>query len=113
MGEVSDRNTAIDYINRDIVNIKTELQVLNKLVRDGNGQPSLMQQVASISAELNHFETDVKEALADLKETVSRYHNEAVQKEAEKDTNAWQFKGALAVALISSVTSIIVTIFNK
>jgi hypothetical protein len=113
MGEVSERNTAIDYINRDIVNIKNELQVLNKLVRDGNGQPSLMQQVASISAELTHFETDVKEALADLKDTVSRYHNEAIEKEAEKESNAWQFKGAIYVALISSITSILVMIFNK
>ena len=35
--ESEDRNTAIDYLNRDIVNIKNELQTLNKLVRDGNG----------------------------------------------------------------------------
>ena len=49
------RNTAIDYINRDIVNIKTELQGLSKLIRDGNGQPSLMQQVATLSSEIIHI----------------------------------------------------------
>ena len=42
----AEKNTAIDYINRDIVNVKTELQTLSKLIRDGNGQPSIMQQVA-------------------------------------------------------------------
>lgn len=113
MGEVSEKNTAIDYINRDIVNIKNELQILNKLVRDGNGQPSLMQQVAHISAELTHFEIDMKEAIADLKTTVSKFHNEAIEKEQRKETAAWQFKGAIYVALISSITSILLTIFNK
>ena len=52
----TERNTAIDYINRDIVNIKTELQGLSKLIRDGNGQPSLMQQVATLSSEIIHLE---------------------------------------------------------
>ena len=33
----AEKNTAIDYINRDIVNVKTELQTLSKLIRDGNG----------------------------------------------------------------------------
>jgi hypothetical protein len=107
--ELLDKNTAIDYLNRDIVNIKNELQILNKVVRDGNGQPSLVQQVTSIRADLNHFEADVKESLEDLKTSVCNYHKESL----EKETVAWQFKGAIYVALISSITSILVSIFNK
>jgi hypothetical protein len=103
------RNTAIDYINRDIVNIKNELQILNKVVRDGNGQPSLVQQVASIRSDLNHFEANLNESIDDLKNAVSNYHKESL----EKETIAWQFKGAIYVALISSVTSIIISLFNK
>ena len=49
----AEKNTAIDYINRDIVNVKTELQTLSKLIRDGNGQPSIMQQVATMNLEMS------------------------------------------------------------
>lgn len=110
-----DRNTAIDYINRDIVNVKHELQTLNKLVRDGNGQPSLMQQVAKISTDLEHLELDLKEELADIKasmkdelydikESMKTHHEYAV----EKNKTSWQFKSAVWVALITSLTSVII-----
>lgn len=104
-----ERNTAIDYLNRDIVNIKTELQHLNKLVRDGNGQPSLMSQVTTIKSELHHVEAELKEALHDLKETMNRCHVEAV----ESSKMPWQFKGAVIVALISSLTSIFLGFHGK
>ena len=63
----TERNTAIDYINRDIVNIKNELQSLSKLIRDGNGQPSLMQQTATLSNELAHFELEFSKELENLR----------------------------------------------
>lgn len=107
----TDRNTAIDYINRDIVNVKLELQTLNKLVRDGNGQPSLMQQVAKIDSDLEHLELDLKEdlnslkaELADIKDAMKTHHEYAV----EKNKTSWQFKSAVWVALITSITSVII-----
>ena len=97
-----ERNTAKDYINRDIVNIKNELQTLNKLVRDGNGQPSLLQQVTMISADLDHLESELKEAIQDLKQTMKNHHDFSI----EKSKTTWQFKSAVWVALISGVTSV-------
>jgi hypothetical protein len=100
--KASERNTAVDYINRDIVNIKMELQNLNKLVRDGNGQPSLMQQVTMISADLGHLEAEIKEAIHDLKQAVKNHHEFSV----EKNKMSWQFKSAVWVALITSFSSV-------
>ena len=99
-----DRNTAIDYLNRDIVNIKNELQTLNKLVRDGNGQPSLMTQVATLHSELNHVEAELKESLHELKQAVNSHHQFSI----DKNKTSWQFKSAVWVALITSVTSVII-----
>ena len=100
---VTDRNTAIDYINRDIINIKNELQTLNKLVRDGNGQPSLLQQVTMMRTDLDHLESELKEAIHDLKETVKNHHEFSV----EKNKSTWQFKSVIWAALISGITSIV------
>ena len=95
-------NDAIDYINRDIVNVKEELRTISKLVRDGNGQPSLMQQVTMLQGDINRIEIDLKEQIINLQSSVEGFR----AKEKERNTLAWQFKTAIAVALISSFTSI-------
>lgn len=99
---IVEKNTAIDYINRDIVNVKTELQTLSKLIRDGNGQPSIMQQVATMNIEMSLLKTE----LHDLKESIDCY----VQGNAQRDVISWQFKAAVYVALISSVTTLIMKV---
>ena len=101
--ESEDRNTAIDYLNRDIVNIKNELQTLNKLVRDGNGQPSLMQQVTALTTNLDHFQHEVCTQIQDLKSTMSQQHTVSL----ERTKSSWQHRTAIWVALISSMASII------
>ncbi len=95
-------NDAIDYINRDIVNVKEELRTISKLVRDGNGQPSLMQQVTMLQGDINRIEIDLKEQIINLQTSVDAFRS----KEKERNSLAWQFKTAIAVALISSFTSI-------
>lgn len=95
-------NEAIDYINRDIVNVKEDLRTISKLVRDGNGQPSLMQQVTTLQGDINRIEIDLKEQILNLQSSVDNFR----AKEKERNTLAWQFKTAIAVALISSFTSI-------
>ncbi len=95
-------NDAIDYINRDIVNVKEELRTISKLVRDGNGQPSLMQQVTMLQGDINRIEIDLKEQIINLQTSVDSFRS----KEKERNSLAWQFKTAIAVALISSFTSI-------
>lgn len=97
-------NTAIDYINKDIGNIKNELQTLNKLVRDGNGQPSLIQQVATISTNISHIETSLKESIHELKEAINLHYQYSV----EKNKTSWQFKSAIWVALITSIASVMI-----
>jgi hypothetical protein len=101
--ELEDRNTAIDYLNRDIVNIKNELQTLNKLVRDGNGQPSLIQQVTAITTNLQHFQHEVCTQIEDLKTTMSHQHTVAI----DRSKSSWQHRTAVWVALISAIASII------
>lgn len=95
-------NDAIDYINRDIVNVKEELRTISKLVRDGNGQPSLMQQVTMLQNEIRHLEVELKEQILNLQASVDIIRS----KEKERNTLTWQFKTAIAVALITSFTSI-------
>lgn len=98
----TEKNTAIDYINRDIVNVKTELQTLSKLIRDGNGQPSIMQQVAATNIEMSLL----KDELHSLRESIDSY----VQNNTNKEVISWQFKAAVYVALISSVTTLIMKV---
>ena len=86
-------NDAIDYINRDIVNVKKELEILSRLVRDGNGQPSLLSQVAKLNSDLTRLEIEIKNELNDIR---------------EKNTQSWQIKTAIIVALITSLTSIFI-----
>ncbi len=95
-------NEAIDYINRDIVNVKEDIRTLSKLVRDGNGQPSLMQQVTMLQSDIGRIEVELKEQILNLQTSVDSFR----QKEKERNTLTWQFKTAIAVALISSFTSI-------
>lgn len=104
----TERNTAIDYLNRDIVNIKTELQNLSKLIRDGNGQPSLMQQTATLSNELAHFELEFTKELDNLRTSI----NACRVAHFEKDRLSWQFKTAVWVALITSVTGVIIQLLK-
>lgn len=95
-------NEAIDYINRDIVNVKEDLRTISKLVRDGNGQPSLMQQVTTLQGDINRIEIDLKEQILNLQSSVDNFR----AKEKERSALNWQFKTAIGVALISSFTSI-------
>jgi len=103
-----ERNTAIDYLNRDIVNIKTDIAVLNKIVRDGNGQPSLLQQVATMRSEISHFEAEMREAVHDIKQTMDNHHRVTL----DNNKMSWQFKASLAVAVITSLTSILIHFYK-
>jgi hypothetical protein len=105
----TERNTAIDYINRDIVNIKSELQNLSKLIRDGNGQPSLMQQTATLGNELAHFELEFSKELENLRSSI----NACRATHLEKDRLSWQFKTAVWVALITGLTSIFIHLSSR
>lgn len=97
-------NEAIDYINRDIVNVKNELQTISKLVRDGNGQPSLIAQVTSLNSDMERLSSEFKTELKNLQESV-----DGIKKSIdEKNTLSWQFKTALILALITSFTSIFI-----
>lgn len=105
----TNRNTAIDYLNRDIVNVKNEVTNLSKIVRDGNGQPSLVQQVVTLSNELKHLNEDLREEIKQLKEATHTCREIS----SEKDKISWQFKTAIFVAVISSFTSIILQLLSK
>lgn len=97
-------NEAIDYINRDIVNVKNELQTISKLVRDGNGQPSLIAQVTSLNSDMERLSSEFKTELKNLHESI-----DGIKKSIdEKNTLSWQFKTALLLALITSFTSIFI-----
>ena len=61
------RNTAIDYLNREIVNIKHDIEGLSKLIRDGNGSPSLIQQVTTLNIEMRNVQEELKKELFCLK----------------------------------------------
>lgn len=95
-------NEAIDYINRDIVNVKEDLRLISKLVRDGNGQPSLIQQVTMLQSDLGRIEFELKEQIINLQSSVDLIK----AKEKERNTLNWQFKTAIGVAIITSFTSI-------
>jgi len=94
-------NEAIDYINRDIVNVKNELQTISKLVRDGNGQPSLIQQVATVRSEISLLDNKLTAQLEELTESV-----DGIKKTNLEGANlSWQFKAVVVAALLSSLYS--------
>jgi hypothetical protein len=95
-------NDAIDYINRDIVNVKEDLRTISKLVRDGNGQPSLIQQVTILQSDIGRIEIELKEQILSLQSSVESFKS----KEKERSSLTWQFKTAIGVALITSFTSV-------
>lgn len=97
-------NDAIDYINRDIVNVKNELHTISKLVRDGNGQPSLIAQVSTLNSEMERLNSEFKTELRNLQDSVDSLR----QSINEKNNLSWQFKTALILALITSFTSIFI-----
>lgn len=102
-------NDAIDYINRDIVNVKEDLRTISKLVRDGNGQPSLIQQVTMLQSDIGRIEIEIKEEILNLQSTVESFK----AKEKERNTLIWQFKTAIGVALITSFTSVLLHYMNN
>lgn len=97
-------NEAIDYINRDIVNVKSELQTISKLVRDGNGQPSLIQQVATLHNEISHLDIKLSTQLQELSESVDNIK----KTNAEGVNLSWQFKAVVVAGLLSSITSLVI-----
>lgn len=97
-------NEAIDYINRDIVNVKNELHTISKLVRDGNGQPSLIQQVASLRSDVNGLETELHVQLNEIQKNM----DSCKAAFSEKSRISWQFKAVIIAALISSITSVFI-----
>jgi hypothetical protein len=103
-----DKNIAIDYLNRDIENIKLELQLLNKVVKDGNGQPSLVQQVTALTINLNHLQHEMAVAIDDLKQTMCNHHKAATT----NNRMNWQFKMGVIVAVISSISTLIMHFYK-
>jgi len=115
-----ERNTAIDYINRDIVNVKEDLANISKIVRDGNGHPSLMQQVATLNNDIIHLRAEMDSRFNETRDLMEVYHNEiytAVNKCDAKHQKQqglhWHMQTAIWVALISSVTSLLIHFFGK
>ena len=102
------RNTAIDYLNREIVNIKHDIEGLSKLIRDGNGSPSLIQQVTTLNIEMRNVQEELKKELSELKDMVKSSR----QTNAESERNSWQFKTSIAVVVISSLTSVYLSMQN-
>lgn len=102
------RNTAIDYINREIINIKHDIEILSKLIRDGNGSPSLIQQVTTLNIEMRNVQEELKLELSELKDMIKSSR----QTNVEKERNSWQFKTAIVVVVVSSLTSIFLNMQN-
>jgi gamma-glutamyl:cysteine ligase YbdK (ATP-grasp superfamily) len=116
----SDRNTPIDYINRDIVNVKEDIQVLSKIVRDGNGHPSLMQEVATINNDIEHLRAEMDGRFNETRDLVQLQHaelhdliNRCNTKNSERQKLHWHTQTAIWVALIGSVTDILIHFFAK
>lgn len=101
----NDPQFIFDLLDRDIQHLKGELQVLSKLLRDGNGQPSIMQQISSINTEITGLRND----MCELKDSIHFWKDNEVQKESM----SWQFKTAIFVALISSITSLIINFIKQ
>ena len=98
------RNTAIDYVNRDIVSVKKDIEVLSKLIRDGNGTPSLIQQVTTLNIEMSVMQDDLRKGMTAMTDDIS-YIRKLV---SDHEKSAWQFKTAVILAILSSFTTIYV-----
>ena len=115
-----ERNTIIDYINRDIVNVKEEVHTLSKIVRDGNGHPSLMQQVATLNNDIAHLRAEIDGRFNETRDLLEVHYEElhnsvskCTARHNEEKKMDWQFKTAVWVSLIGSITSLLMHFFGK
>ena len=115
-----ERNTIIDYINRDIVNVKEDVQTLSKIVRDGNGHPSLMQQVATLNSDIEHLRAEIDGRFNETRDLLEVHYEElhnsvskCTARHNEEKKMDWQFKTAVWVSLIGSITSLLMHFFGK
>jgi hypothetical protein len=116
----TEKNTVIDYINRDIINVKTEVTNLSKIIRDGNGHPSLMQQVATLNNDVAHLTADTNSRFSETRDLMELYHKEMYTaiskcetKHAKQQGLHWHMQTAIWVALISSVSNLLIHFFGK
>jgi len=115
-----ERNTAIDYINRDIVNVKEDLHNISKIVRDGNGHPSIMQQVATLQNDMSHLRAEIDGRFNENRDLLLAHYeelhntlNNCAIKHNEKQKLHWHLQTAIWVALIGSLTDLAVHFFGK
>lgn len=115
-----ERNTIIDYINRDIVNVKEDVHTLSKIVRDGNGHPSLMQQVATLNNDIEHLRAEIDGRFNETRDLLEVHYEElhnsvskCTARHNEEKKMDWQFKTAVWVSLIGSITSLLMHFFGK
>ena len=59
--EYSDVAQRLSGIERDVENIRSQISNLCKLVRDGNGQPSLLQRLANLEVVVANNKSDISE----------------------------------------------------
>ena len=100
LGEVV---TQIKLIDSNIKNYNDNQNKLFKIIRDGNGQPSIMDRLTKVEASLQHIEADIddmKSCVEDVKKAVDNFQ-----------TAKTVTKGQIVTAVASMVATLVMSLW--
>ena len=100
LGEVV---TQIKLIDSNIKNYNDNQSKLFKIIRDGNGQPSIMDRLTKVEASLQHIEADIddmKSCVEDVKKAVDNFQ-----------TAKTVTKGQIVTAVASMVATLVMSLW--
>jgi vacuolar-type H+-ATPase subunit I/STV1 len=87
--ETQDAKVVISRIETEIIRLKEDINGLNKLIRDGNGQPPMITRIAVL-----------EEKIAEIKEKI-----ESVESEGKEERRMrWEFLLAAVPGLLALLT---------
>lgn len=95
---------------------KENINKLLKIVTDGNGRPSLVQQITSVSEKIDTYMGRQEDLISQVgvfsKEFYEfRSHAETIEQEREKSENRKRWRTGIFITLLVTVMSILTTLF--
>lgn len=90
------QNTTVALIQRDLLELKNQVTASNKILREGNGQPSLLTRAALTEEALKNSTASIQE----LKKTLEA-------RELESEKGKWQLITSIVAAMLGLISAAI------
>ena len=108
LGELRDNSIALSSVSSDLKNLRDHVALISKIVKDGNGQPALTSQCATLQEAVSNLEADLK----DIKEKQDEYETERMKDDTNRRGQKIQFYGTLVPAVLALIASVLTLILK-